>query len=210
MRGRNVIFRHVLVTYSTHKEKWMESLFVDTEVSSRIQVSEMLFLKFLWGEISDREFEALTLFSLENETIFWFLKELKNNKSKFLLRKRVNAHRLFSGTEPLSKRLFESVRNCFIKVDSLQWYEDRPKPEKYSGWKRHQNDQGSLRTTSLEFERQEAPGDIENNLLSIKTVLTVGVLSPSENGNSLKMAYSNAETVKYLKILKEVFKNENL
>lgn len=197
----------------------MQSLILESELKSLHKVYLYFMAKSLWSELSssDQEVFILLCLKLKNAELGLELIKLQNHKvSKYLIRKRINTLLIWIGKDPITNRLWQSMKNLVVKSSWRDSSDSRLHKEIYSGWRRHQNDQGSLRHSS-EIE----PLSLETGLLNMKDinlylpVLSVGtipeeILINSQDNGSLTMALIKAETDRFKNIFKEVIKDENL
>jgi hypothetical protein len=157
-----------------------------------------LFLRFLWDEVSELEIEALVLLSLEeNEELVLETLKVSETVPRNLLRARVNAFCILINRKPFSLREFLSSKSFFLNVETDIDFSPPSSVKKYTGWKRHQNDQGSL-LPDIEEPLPYSPEEyvIEFNINSALTVGIIQLIKTAGEG-SLTMAVINAETVKF-------------
>jgi len=156
-----------------------------------------LFLRFLWDEISNLEMEALILLSLEeHEELVLETLKVSETIPRNLLRARVSAFSIITGGKPFSLREFLSSKSFFISVETDTKFAPPSSVKKYTGWKRHQNDQGSL-LPDIEEPLPYVPEEYVMEF-NINMALTVGIIQLKTAGEgSLTMALMNAETVRF-------------
>lgn len=206
----------LIATFPTTLEERFSLLVLDTEIRSKSKIIKYFLSKLLWEGLSDLEFEAFILFSLNNrdDLSLEVLKHFKTSISTDLLRKRINAFFIFKGLKPLSNRYWLSIKPLIFKLRRTSVWRQPRKPEKYSGWRRHQNDQGSLSPNNTELFRQDTTEIFMSNKDILISVLTVGSMLSGSIGSveetSLTSALMKAETVRFNSIIKEVLFNENL
>lgn len=178
--------------------------------SSNKQILRTLLLKLFWSEegLSDIEWTGLTLLALEDMEILEIIKYFQRNPM-FLVRKLVNSWYIQRGEKPFSQREFFSRKGLEYEFNWALVH--RPPPlhiEKYSSWKRHQNDQGSLNNSNIQIGRQLEGSFNEERIFSLRRALSVGILpiepTNDKDKDSLKKAIISAETDFFLKLLKEV------
>lgn len=177
------------------------------------KILRILFARFLWEELSDLEIEGLLKLAIreKDNLVLEAFKAIRLNIPKYLVRKRVNALLVFLGSKPLSRRFLDSTRH--VKLD-FSWEIDRSDHTintVYTGWRRHQNDHGSLNTSNIEIDRMLHEDFIVDEIKLFNSVLTVGYIPENpQDEMSLMTALKRAETVKFFTIIKEVFNEENL
>lgn len=147
-----------------------------------------LFLKWLWDELTSQEFRFFLDLpeTLRSKEFIACARALASGLPKKVIRARLNRYLTLVGLKPLSRERYNGSKGvkyvlgeCVLTVRSAV---------KYSGWVRHQNDQGSLRKNSVfELEHQEFTADVEIDLFNIISVgkLTIlgkeVALSPDES-----------------------------
>lgn len=179
---------------------------VYSESSKKKVILRKLFSKFLWSTVNSLELEVLLNFALDLKEEY-ILEVIKYQKiiPIFLLRARLNSLLIIEGFKPFLFREFLNIRGFFLIIESEEiQFNSSPSVDKYTGWRRHQNDQGSLAPD------KEDPFPLEpgNNLerYNISKALTVGIIHKSGE-DSLKRALIKAETVRFNLLVKE-FINE--
>lgn len=174
---------------------------VMSESESRRVTLRKIFLNFLWDRLSDLEFEAMLLLALEvkDDLVLEAFKAFRDQVPLTLLRSRVNAYCILKNLKPFSRREYLSTKCFRFLVLDEDTFDQQPRIKSYSGWRRHQNDQGSLRPGVHPYEYSEPiePEDILDENNSIREYLSVGRQSPPENESTLMMAIRIAETEKF-------------
>lgn len=176
-------------------------LLVYCESRNRKVILRKFFLKFLWDKLSPAEYEAFILLAIEegDEIILNTIKVF-NDIPKNLLIARLNALCTITGRKPFLLREYLSSKGFLLLVDSEIVQAPSSSIERYTGWKRHQNDQGSL-SPHKEDPFPLIPEEIVNEYDILKA-LTVGVIHFGGEG-SLTMALIKAETVLFHELVKE-------
>lgn len=205
----------VIAEFPTTQRERFRVLIIDSQFKKIRKIAKYLFSKLLWDELNSQELEAFLsiCLKLNLELELEAFKALMLTRNKILIRKRVNALLLYLRRKPLSKRYWSSISPIQVSVSEKRIHRDISVPEKYSGWKRHQNDQGSLNPSKIDFNRQESTELILSEFDIITSVLSVGSLPSSSNSvdiTSLMMALIKAETDKFRSLILEVFNEENL
>jgi hypothetical protein len=176
-------------------------LLVYCESKNRKIILRKFFLKFLWDKLSPAEYEAFILLAIEigDEIILNTIK-VSEEIPKNLLIARLNALCTITRRKPFLLREYLSSKGFLLLVDSEIIQAPSSGIERYTGWKRHQNDQGSL------SPHKEDPFPLVPELIAeefdILKALTVGVIHFSGEG-SLMMALIKAETVIFNDLVKE-------
>lgn len=177
-------------------------------------VLKILFSRFLWEDLPNLELEALLKLAIleKDNLILEAFRAIRLNLSKYLVRKRVNTLLIYQGRKPLSRRFLDSTKR--VKLD-ISWeidQSDHTINKVYTGWRRHQNDHGSLNTSNIEYDRMLHEDFIVDEVQYLRSVLTVGYFpeNPQQDKVTLMSAIKRAETVKFFSLTKEVFKDENL
>lgn len=130
---------------------------------------------------------------------------LRDDLPRRTIRVRLNALLRLRGIEPLSEK--EAISSFWnVEVESWKQYSPPFSQQRYSGWKRHQDDKGSIsKEGPIELERQVSVPEKVDNLNFIREVISVGILPPEigVDMNPLKSALMRAETEKFLQFLEE-------
>lgn len=136
-------------------------------------IRQYLVLKWVYSELSKEEY--FLLLDTMNPSFDMFMivnklfKELKSKKEiQILLNKYYSKNKKESYNESIYKFL-RSQANKSLKIEI--YFTRRRKGEKYSGWRRHQNDQGSLGTQVEKDFRNLIPADEENREQKLFTTL---------------------------------------
>lgn len=195
-------------------KKYKMELLLCKSLQKPKQILKILFSRFLWEDLPNLEVEALLKLAIleKDNLILEAFRAIRLNMSKYLVRKRVNALLLYQGRKPLSRRFLDSTKH--VKLD-ISWeidQSDHTIKTVYTGWRRHQNDQGSLNTSTIEYDRMLHEDFIVDEVQYFRSVLTVGYFpeNPQQDEVTLMSAIKRAETVKFFSLTKEVFQNENL
>lgn len=201
-----LVFSNVRPRSSSNELRQVLEVF--SESRKKGKTLRKIFLKFLWDSVSTLELEVLLLLALEvNEIrILEAFRAFSGGLSLTLLRARINAYSRLKGLKPFSRREFLSSKGFLFSIAERTFFDQLPKHKSYSGWRRHQNDQGSLRpvTHPYEFSEPIIPNDFDEEIIfSLREFLSVGRLSPRGNESPLKMAIIRAETEIFLNFLKE-------
>lgn len=164
-------------TTSTPKEGGVVRWYVISS-GKRSTLFKYLFLKWLWDELTSQEWYLVL-----NSPEFFSSKEfvasaraLAAGIPKKVIRDRLNKYHLLVGLKPLSQERYRSMKG--IRYEFCE-FELAVKPaKKFSGWVRHQNDQGSLRVSSVfEIEPSIFTEKSEIDLFFILSVGTVTILN---------------------------------
>jgi len=141
----------------------------------RSTLFKFLFLKWLWDELTSQEWKFVL-----NSPEFFSSKEflacaraLANGIPKKDIRTRLIKFQLLTGSKPSSRNRYRSLASLRYRLCEFV-HTDTP-AKKFSGWVRHQNDQGSLRKSSV-FEI-EPVGFTEKLEIDLFSIITVGKLS---------------------------------
>ena len=150
------------------------------------------------------ELEALIYLAVEmNDELILETLRLRGSLFRSLLRARFNALRRLFRKQPLDLKYFLSSNDFLIKVEEDKILSPSSHVRKYTGWARHQNDQGSINP----FHIDPKPLEVTENIMkiNIRSALTVGRILPSETGgeSSLMSALIRAETVKFIQLVEE-------
>jgi len=144
----------------------------------RSTLFKFFFLKWLWDELTSQEWyfvlNSPEFFS--SEEFVASARALAAGIPKKVIRDRLNKYRLLVGLKPLSQERYRSMLGMKYELCEFT-FTVRP-AEKFSGWVRHQNDQGSLRVSSVfELEPQGFTEIVEFDLFRILTVGSVTILN---------------------------------
>jgi hypothetical protein len=143
----------------------------------RSTLFKFLFLKWLWDELTSKEFGFLLSLPefFSSEEFVACARALASGTSKRLIRTRLNEFRKLRGFKTLSQERYKSMKSR-MKY-SLQEYSFIPGPtKKYSGWTRHHRDHGSLGKLHLEPLPTVFTEKVEIDLFMILTVGKVRML----------------------------------
>lgn len=194
------------VFFTTRETEWIQLYEINSESKSPQKTIRRLMHSFFRRELNSRGEEALIRLLLEFPNNFFLgAFALRDKLSRSTIRIRLNALLRLRGLIPLRN---EEANSSNWSVVIKTWKEFRSlRPQKrYSGWKRHQNDQGSLTPNKEDpfLEQYSDPIILEDEISFVKEVISVGILPPiSGDKSSLKSAIIRAETEKFLKYLKE-------
>lgn len=139
---------------------------------------------------------------IDDTMISTWLKYKSINKNLRLAQ--INSLFRMVGIRRLDLREYHSTKNLRIFIEEENSFLDFS--IKYSGWKRHQNDKGSL---SIEPPIDPFPLLINEKISKFEekqffeSLLSVGGIPTEKDISSLKMALIRAETERYFKYLKE-------
>jgi len=143
----------------------------------RTTLFKFLFLKWLWDELTSQE---LTFFltlpeTLSSREFIACARARASGLPKGAIRARLNGWLNLVGLKPLSRSRYESMKGIRYVLGEVV-LTDIP-AKKYSGWVRHQNDQGSLRKNSIfELDHQEFTEFVEIDLFNVISVGIVEIL----------------------------------
>lgn len=188
------------------KYNWRSRLIIYSELSNKNRVIRGLFLKWLYSSLTELEYKALLFESLNKPELLAALKA-RQTVPKLLLSIRVNALSILKGKRPIfSYRNFLSEKPLFPIVKEVDIFSP-PRPyKKYSGWKRHQNDQGSINPfPKIDPEPIGESLNFEEEFNFFFELFSVGFL-PLEAEGSLKMALMKAETEKFKLLVEQSLK----
>jgi len=136
-----------------------------------------LFLKWLWDELTSQEWKYvlnLPEFFRQKEFIAC-ARALATGISKKDIRERLNSFLALTGIKPLSQDRYRGLKR--IRYEFCEFERAVTPAKKFSGWVRHQNDQGSLRMNKFElFETEAFTEVIEFDLFIVLSVGTVRIL----------------------------------
>lgn len=183
---------------------WRRRLQLLSSSSKRKITLKKFFTKFLWSGCNSLELEALIYLAVEmNDELILETLRLRENLFLSLLRARFNALRRLMRKQPLDLKYFLSSNDFILIVKEDKILSPSSHVRKYTGWARHQNDQGSINP----FHIDPMPLEVTDNFMkiNIRSALTVGRILPSETGgeSSLTSALIRAETVKFLQLVEE-------
>lgn len=138
-------------------------------------VFKYLFLKWLYDELTQQELKFVLdlpeFHTSSGKEFFACMKMLANGFSKSEIRTRLNGLRKLLDQKPWSAEMYRSLKQVKLFLIEVEFRE--PPAEKYSGWVRHQNDQGSLRLSLIDLD-----SEINDSYLSedenLYEVLSVG------------------------------------
>jgi hypothetical protein len=159
----------------------------------RSTLFRFLFLKWLWDELTSKEFGFIISLPefFSTEEFVACARAYASGSPKKIIRTRLNEYRKLRGFKTLSQEKYRSMKSG-LKY-SLQEYNFRPGPtKKYSGWTRHHRDHGSLGKFHLEPIPTEFTEKLEIDLFMILTVGRVEMLgsvlglSPDEDSKESK------------------------
>lgn len=176
-------FHSFSVSVHTNREKGTDSrLFVYSQ-GSRTAVAEYLWLKFLWDELSRKEFELFLSLTeiINNEKKFATLRAVNLNGKKITRKKLVWYETLLEGKS--SNRLrYLGFRQLVVEIYDYQ--RSLPKVPKFSGWVRSSSSIGSKSPRGSSFLEPLAilENDYENKVLDWYHLLTVGEIGQFPSG----------------------------
>jgi len=140
-------FKTFSVSVSTNREKGTDSRLLVYSQGSRAVVSEYLWLKFLWDELSRKEME---LFLSLPETLKSEIK-ISALRAVLLLGKRVVRERLINFPAYLTEKENPSRKRYLgykrLDVEIYDLTRSLPKVPKFSGWVRSSSSVGSKRSS---------------------------------------------------------------
>lgn len=154
----------------------METSYVLRSIGRRSTIIQYLFHKWLFGELTKLEKEVFLLLPdvLSNNMIYSALKARTIGFSKKNIRKTLRIFsKLLFFKEPPSFERWIGYRSFLLSIKKEERYLAPQKIKRYSGWRRHQNDQGSLapqREDPFFLEPEDENDNISLFLLIIEQV----------------------------------------
>lgn len=141
----------------------------------RSTLFHFLFLKWLYDELTKQELKYILdlpeFFTSSGKELFACMKMLANGFSKSEIRTRLNGLRKLLGLKPHTAEKYRSMKQIKYFLIEVEFRE--PPAEKYSGWVRHQNDQGSLRLSLIVLDSEINSSYLEEDE-NLYEVLSVG------------------------------------
>lgn len=137
-------FKTFSVSKSSNREKGTDSRLLVYSQGSRAKVVEYLWLKFLWDELTKKEFELFIILpeTLNSEMKVAVLRSILIQGKK-VTRERLNKL-LFYRNEPIySRERYQGYKR--LDVEILDFTRSLPRVPKYSGWVRSLSAVGSKR-----------------------------------------------------------------
>lgn len=188
--------------------KSAETRLVIFSSSKRKQTMRRLISSRIFNDTSVRIEEPLYRLAVETGDSMYlsFLKFREYFQSQRLAL--INSLFRFTNQKPLSIREYESFSSFDIQI--RRKITPLARNNRYSGWKRHQNDKGSLRADSgidPEPLLVEPTLITEEEILKIVLQSVVGIPPSFEDSSDLMMATIRAETERFVKLLKEELTN---
>lgn len=176
-------FKKFTVGKFTNYEQGTESRLLVYSQGSRAKVAEKLWLKFLWDELTKKEFE---LFLLLPEIVGSEIKQSALRAvlilPKRVVRERVNKWESFFGLTQSSKERYQGFKRLDVEIHDFT--RRLPKVTKYSGYVASPSSVGSKRSLGYSSEILESTEFIEeilnseNNVLDWYRLLTVAENDP--------------------------------
>lgn len=141
----------------------------------RSTLFKYLFLKWLWEELTLNELKYVLdlpeFHSSSGEEFFTCMKMLANGFPKSEIRTRLNNFRTLIGLKPHKAEKYRSLKQIKFILIEVEFRE--PPTIKFSGWVRHQNDQGSLRMNLIELDSEINDSYLKNEI-NLYEYLSVG------------------------------------
>lgn len=150
-------------------------------------VRKYLILKWVFDELTVQEYKfVLDTMNPKFDMFYVVTKLFHKTKSKLLVQKILNTYyKTNKAKESYNQEVFKFLRSEARKSLKLEIFNTkRRKGIKYSGWRRHQNDQGSLGPNVIKDFEYSIPQDEENMEQKLFTTLLSVLESRTQSSNS--------------------------
>lgn len=159
----------------------VETSYVLRSIGRRTTVIQYLFHKWLFAELTRTEYEIFLLLPevITNNMIYSALRARTIGHSKKTIRKTLkHFSELIFLQKPPSFERWIGYRSFLLSIEKEKRYIAPQKIKRYSGWRRHQNDQGSI------APQKEDPFPLEPDVVNDKLSLFLNIIEQVKSGKS--------------------------